>query len=407
MTEASPQIDPTKLGGKGVRAVIRALSCEGATVRFVGGCVRNALLGAEVTDVDLVIDRPPEESQRLLEAAGIMVKPIGIQFGTVLAVLRSGESFEVTSLRKDIDTDGRWATVEFGTDWTADAERRDFTMNALYADLSGTVFDPIGGLPDLRVRRVRFIGSPTARIREDYLRILRFFRFQAWYGVGPLDLDALKACVELRHELSRLSAERVGAEMRKLLGAPNPAAALDAAFETGVLVEVLPSVKSRQVGLVGRLVELEQSHNIDPAWQRRWLLIDGGDAAEAGERMALSRREARELEARRKAVRSERAALAAGYRWGAEVATDMLLVRAVHSGEVDEMAVNLSHAKRGAEATMPITGKDLLAGGLPKGQKVGVALARAEAAWLASDLAMDREQLLAVALEEAADDDRS
>ena len=197
------------------KAVMDALQAEGGAARFVGGSVRNALMGEPVSDVDIATTATPEKAKALLEAKGVKVVPTGIDHGTITAVT-STRHFEITTLRVDVATDGRRADVAFTDDWVEDAKRRDFTMNALYCDADGTVHDPLGGLDDLKARRVRFIGDPHERIREDYLRILRFFRFHAWYGKGEPDDAGLRACAEEKEGLRQLSGERVRDELFKI-----------------------------------------------------------------------------------------------------------------------------------------------------------------------------------------------
>ena len=222
-----------------LKAVIRALKGGSDADRddeayFVGGCVRNTLLGQPVADIDITTPIEPQEVARRLEAAGLKAVPTGIEHGTVTAV-SGGQGFEITTFRADVATDGRRATVRFSTDIAEDAARRDFTMNAIYAKPDGEIVDPLGGLPDLMARRVRFIREARDRIREDYLRILRFFRFTAWYGGDGIEPEGLAACAELADGIEGLARERVGAEMKKLLAAPNPAPAVAAMAASGVL----------------------------------------------------------------------------------------------------------------------------------------------------------------------------
>ena len=221
-----------------LQSVLSMLETGGHRALIVGGAVRNALLDQPVGDVDIATDAPPERVAQLARAAGLKPVPTGIEHGTV-TVVAQGTPFEVTTFRRDVETDGRNATVAFSDRLEDDAARRDFTMNALYADASGAVLDPARGLPDLQSRTLRFVGTPADRIREDYLRILRFFRFLAWYAdhAAPGTIEAITA---ERDGLPRVSAERIGAEMRKLLAAPDPAPALALMAETGVLSQVLP-----------------------------------------------------------------------------------------------------------------------------------------------------------------------
>ncbi|NJM82736.1 MAG: CCA tRNA nucleotidyltransferase, partial [Tabrizicola sp.] len=249
------RIEADWISHPGTQALCAALEEAGFRALFVGGCVRNAIIGAMVSDIDLATDARPEEVTRIAEAAGFKVIPTGIDHGTVTIIARS-VPHEVTTFRQDVETDGRRATVAFATDIAEDAGRRDFTMNALYADRQGLVIDPLSGLPDLLARRVRFVGDPERRIREDYLRILRFFRFHAQYGdpEAGLDADGLAASASLADGIGGLSRERIGHEMRKLLAAPDPAPALAAMERSGILARILPGADGRAIA---PLVDLE------------------------------------------------------------------------------------------------------------------------------------------------------
>ncbi len=388
------RIDPETILTPGVRSVLRALRAGGAVARLVGGCVRDAILEESLGDRDVAVDVPPHEAVRLLEAKGIAVKPIGIGFGSVLALPPTGGGYHVTSLRADIETDGRWPVVRFGSDWVEDARRRDFTMNALYADEEGAVFDPIGGIGDLRARRVRFIGSPADRVREDYLRILRFFRFHAWYGTGPMNSAGLRACAAEADRIAGLSGERIGNEMRRLLAAPDPAGAVVEAKKAGVLDQVLPG---SEPGALGTLVALERRLGIAPDWKRRWLLLSAGVAAGPRGRWPLSRSEERDLRARLAAWKSRPVPIEAGYRWGAAAGSDAMLVRAAR-GEGDVSAADLADARRAAGADLPIQAADLIGAGLKMGPEVGRALRRAERYWLLRGMQAGCEELIEAAL---------
>jgi poly(A) polymerase len=234
--------DQPWLTASSTRAVMAALEAAGGPgcARFVGGCVRNALIGAPVDDVDIATTLKPEETDKAIRAAGLKAVPTGMAHGTLTAITER-TPFEITTLRRDVSTDGRNATVAFTDDWAEDAGRRDFRLNALYADGEGQVFDPTGhGVADAEAGRIVFVGDPETRITEDYLRILRFFRFFAWYGRGEPDAAALAACRKLAPGMSRLSAERVSKELMKLLAAPDPRPAMTAMDEAGVLKQLLP-----------------------------------------------------------------------------------------------------------------------------------------------------------------------
>ncbi|MEM9737340.1 MAG: CCA tRNA nucleotidyltransferase, partial [Pseudomonadota bacterium] len=267
------------------RAVMAAL---GGEALFVGGAVRNSLLSAPVSDIDLATPLLPEEVIARAEAAGLKAVPTGIDHGTV-TLIADHQAFEVTTYRADVETDGRRAVVRFSGDIAEDARRRDFTMNALYAKADGTLVDPLGGLPDLTQRRVRFILDAETRIREDALRILRFFRFTAWYG-AEIDAEGLAASAALAALVETLARERIGAEMRKLLAAPDPAPATASMAASGVLARVLPGAEARALG---PLVAAEAAAGAPPDWRTRLCAL-GGEGAVA--RLRLSKAEARALE---------------------------------------------------------------------------------------------------------------
>ncbi|GHC28751.1 poly(A) polymerase [Gemmobacter nanjingensis] len=378
MRITGPWIDAPETQG-----VCAALTGAGAQALFVGGCVRNALLGAAVNDIDIATDAQPETVVRLCEAAGFRVVPTGIEHGTVTVVAK-GVPHEVTTFRRDVETDGRRATVAFSTDVAEDAARRDFTMNALYAAPDGVVIDPLGGLPDLLARRLRFVGEPEQRIREDYLRILRFFRFHAWYGdpAQGIDTDGLAACAVLAEGLEMLSAERVGAEMRKLLAAPDPAPSVAAMAQTGILQRVLPGADPTALA---PLVHLEAG--ISPRWMRR-LAVLGGEAVD--DRWRLSRAESRDLALLLPAVHEGGSAAVLGYRLKA-LAADAILARAAMLGHPPGRGWQAEVA-RGAAAVMPVHPADLMP--QYQGAELGARLKAIEARWLQSDLRLDRTALL-------------
>ncbi|MFZ9197755.1 MAG: CCA tRNA nucleotidyltransferase [Paracoccaceae bacterium] len=369
----------------GTQALCGALEAAGHRALFVGGCVRNALLGVAVADVDIATDARPETVTRLAEAAGLRVVPTGIEHGTV-TVIAGGVAHEVTTFRRDVETDGRRAVVAFAHDVAEDAARRDFTMNALYADARGDVIDPLGGMPDLLARRLRFVGDAYQRIREDYLRILRFFRFHAHYGDPDqgMDAEALAACAELAEGVDGLSRERVGAEMRKLLAASDPAPAVAAMAQAGVLARVLPGSDTRALA---PLVHLEG--DLSPRWQRRLAALGG---QEVEERLRLSRADAAVLDALRDAVGHGWSPAALGWKLGAEGARDAVLVRAalLESSMPPDWQTDVA---RGAGSVMPVTAADLMPG--LQGAKLGARLKEIEARWLASDLRLTRADFLA------------
>lgn len=365
------------------KAVTDMLEAAGHQVFFVGGCVRDGLLGRPVGDLDLSTDARPKRVVALAEAAGLKPVPTGIDHGTV-TVVSQGMPHEVTTFRRDIETDGRRAVVAFADGIAEDAQRRDLTMNALYADPRGEISDPVGGLPDLAARRVRFIGNPETRIREDYLRILRFFRFHAWYADpgGGLDAEGLAASAALAEGLETLSRERVGAEIKKLLAAPDPGPALGAMGASGILARVLPGADAASVAV---LAHLEDGQTPDPI--RRLAALGGEDVAE---RLRLSRAEARRLTTLAEAAREGMGAAELGYRLR-DLAEDALLVRAaLVSSPLDP--AELASARFGAAQTFPLRAADLM----PRysGPALGDRLAELEAQWIASDFRLDRDTLL-------------
>lgn len=377
------QIDGDWLTAAPTQGVFAMLTGKGHQALAVGGCVRNALLSVPVADIDIATDALPERVVAMARSAGLKAIPTGIDHGTV-TVVAGGIPHEITTFRRDVDTDGRHATVAFASDAAEDARRRDFTMNALYAQADGTVVDPLGGLGDLRARHVRFIGSPAARITEDYLRILRFFRFTAWYGDPVLGLDAegLAACAEHAEGLDHLSRERVGHEMRKLLAARDPAPCIATMAQTGILMRVIPGADP---AALAPLVHLEGDRA--PDWLRR-LAVLGGDTSD----LRLSKAEARMLAALRE---TPGRAFALGHVLGADRAIDALLIRAASlSQPVDPVA--FTEAQSGAEQPFPLPTSDLTPS--LSGPQLGAAIERAKEAWMASAGAQTRADLLNIAL---------
>lgn len=368
----------------GTQALCAVIGVSGYRALFVGGCVRNALLGMPVTDIDIATDATPQTVTMIAENAGFRVIPTGIDHGTV-TVIASGVQHEVTTFRRDVKTDGRRAVVAFSTELGEDASRRDFTMNALYAQPSGEVVDPLGGIDDLRARRVRFVGDPHQRIVEDYLRILRFFRFHAVYGdhTTGIDSEGLAACAELSDGIASLSRERIGSEMRKLLAAPNPASAVASMGACGVLGRVLPGADPR--GLAP-LVHLEGE--APPRWQRR-LAVLGGSAQD----LRLSRQEDAELSRIKTEIGTVLTPAALGWTLGEVPAQDVLLCRAAML-QVDLQQNWQAEVQRGARSSFPVTAADLMPG--LQGPALGQRLNLLRQAWLASDLALGKDALLQI-----------
>lgn len=369
----------------GTRAVCDALTGAGFRALFVGGCVRDALLDRSVGDVDIATDARPEQVIEIAEKAGIKAVPTGIDHGTVTLVA-AGLGHEITTFRRDLETDGRHATVAFSDDLSQDAARRDFTMNALYATPDGQVVDPLNGLPDLRARRVRFVGDPTRRISEDYLRVLRFFRFHAWYGDPSqgMDAEALAAIADAVDGLSGLSRERVGAEVMKLLRAPDPAPAVAAMRACGVLAAILPGADDRALPV---LVHLEGDLDPDPI---RRLAALGGDTP--GEALRLSNAQTKALTVLRDGIGDMTSAAVLGYRHGARVGRDVLLLRAALL-EHPVQPRDLTDLTRGADAVFPVRAQDLMPA--YSGAALGARLRELEQRWIASGFALTKAQLCA------------
>ncbi len=388
-----------------VRAVFSALDGEEGSTRIVGGAVRDALLGRPVGDADFATVLVPSDVAARCEAAGMKTIPTGIEHGTVTLVAE-GRTFEVTTLRRDVETDGRRAVVQFTTDWNEDAARRDLTINALYCDMRGHVFDPLGGLADLKAGRIRFIGDPESRIREDYLRILRFFRLFAWYGKGRPDSAGLKACARLKSGIATLSAERVWAELKRLLSAPDPARALLWMRTTEVLQKTLP--ESWGIDAIHRLVSAERAEGWtpDPLLRLEAVLPPHRARIDAlAERLRLSKEEARRLAAWANAPEPEPAMSEAHlaqvlYRSGGQGMQDRLrhaLARELeqnHLESVGKLRRLMRAAERWQRPVFPLSGKDLVAAGLEPGPAVGKRLRELEERWIDSGFALDRDALL-------------
>ncbi|MFY0693023.1 MAG: CCA tRNA nucleotidyltransferase [Paracoccaceae bacterium] len=366
------------------RKVTRAFDASGYQIFFVGGCVRNALLDSKVADIDLATDATPEQMTEIGRQAGLRTVPTGIDHGTITFVVEK-IPFEVTTFRTDVSTDGRRATVAFSTSLEEDARRRDFTMNALYATPDGEIRDPVGGLEDLNRRHVRFIEDPRRRITEDYLRILRFFRFHAWYGDPQegLDPEGLAACAELAEGLDNLSRERIGSEMRKLLSANDPAPSVASMEISGVLAHVLPGADAR---VLTRLVHLEAA--MPPSWQRRAAALGGEDPSE---RWRLSRADTRMLATLREQTGSAQGLAAIAFRHGAEIARDTALIRAA-TFEQPLPAGMEKDIDAGAGAVFPVTAADLMPD--LEGPELGRRLKELEEHWIASGFSLSREDLL-------------
>ena len=403
MTE---RLDPAReawMTAPATRAVLAALTSDGTDARFVGGAVRNALLGAPVADIDIATPLPPDEVARRLTGAGLEAVPTGIAHGTITAVAM-GKPVEVTTLRRDVTTDGRRATVAYTTDWEEDARRRDFTMNAIFAAPDGEIFDPANGIADLKAGRVRFVGDPVTRIREDYLRILRLFRFHAWYGRGEIERAALAAATAEKGGLAQLSGERVRTEILKLLAAPNPGVALRAMAATGILAEILPWNLS--LARLQKLVAIDKANFFAPDAVLRLAALLPADEAVAracADRLKLSNAERARIRAVATAtakivsylsIREVRKLL---YRLGAGPFKDLVFLRWAEDpreSSAMQWRALLALADAWERPEFPLDGKDVMVAGVKEGPLIGKILAEVEDWWIDSDFTDDRFSLI-------------
>jgi poly(A) polymerase len=386
------------------RHVIEALTGGGGEARFVGGCVRDTVVGRTVRDVDVATTLVPEEATKRLEAAGVKVVPTGIAHGTVTAVV-GGRPYEITTLRRDVETDGRRAKVAFTDDWQADAARRDFTMNALSCRITGELYDYFGGLEDLRRGRVRFVGEPVERIREDVLRLLRFYRFLAHYGRGTPDAPARTACRAMADKLPDLSAERLRDETLKLLTAYAPHDTLVLMHNDRVLAAYL--MEATEIQSLSRLVAIERRWGErvragDPIRRLALLLRRPEDTKTVATRLKLSNKDRDRLIALRAdpafaPPADGRAARRDCHRLGPELLIDRVLLHAATAGGTPDNAAILrilDEAEAWEPKTFPVKGDDVLAAGVPHGEGIGTALRELEDRWVAEDFATDRATLL-------------
>ncbi|MFZ0268140.1 CCA tRNA nucleotidyltransferase [Caulobacter sp.] len=388
------------------QAVIAALEARGSPgcARFVGGCVRNTLMGKPIDDIDIATTLTPDAVIEALGQAKLRAIPTGVDHGTVTAV-SNGRPYEITTLRRDVSTDGRRAVVAFTQDWSEDAQRRDFRFNALYVDIHGRLYDPTGeGVNDAREGRVVFVGDPTTRIREDSLRILRFFRFHAWYGRGDPDQEALAACKALIGLAEGLAAERVQKELLKLLAADDPRATVRLMAATGVLSRVLPSVESpaRFEGLVA--IETEQLFENDPELRLAALLPDDPKIAEqVAERLRLSNAlKARLIAAAGASPRivswmSPREIRRVVYDLGLNTFSDRVKLAWAASGRsatTPQWRGLLALAETWTPPAFPLTGEEVLKAGAPKGPMVGEVMREVETWWIDQDFIEDKFSII-------------
>lgn len=395
------------LNAPNVSRIFAALP-KGST-RFVGGCVRNAILGEPMSDFDLATQLEPDAVVAALKEAGIKTVPTGIDHGTVTAVI-DGLPYEITSLRKDVETDGRRAVVTFTTDWAEDAQRRDLTMNALYADPDGTVHDPCRqGLDDVQARRFRFVGNADMRVREDYLRILRYFRFLAFYAPAKkdgskIDAEALKACRENRAGLKTLSSERVWIELKKTLSAPSPVRAVRIMLTNEILDKVLPEASN--VEGLSLMVDLEGNRNFDVDPLLRLMAMSAREElAMAGlaKRLKLSNSE----KSRLLAWAGDRVSLTpdmddrtrkiAVYEGGKQAIFDRAMIRAAGADDpliAGRWVALAEFAREWDIPVFPLKGRDLKAAGVEDGPRMGKILEALKALWVKSGFEADKARLL-------------
>lgn len=390
-----------------ITTLLEALGASDADVRFVGGCVRDTVLGRPVADVDLATQDLPEAVIAKLEQAGLHAVPTGLSHGTVMAVVNH-HGFEVTTLRKDTSSDGRYAVVEFTTDWLEDASRRDFTFNAMSLTPDGALFDPFNGEQDAKEGHVRFIGDPRDRIKEDYLRILRFFRFVAHYGKDQPRVDVLDACRDLRDGLDRLSVERIRDELTKLFSAPDPSVALEAMNQAGVLEKVLPEI-GRDYDLK-RLLDVETACGITvdrTAWLRRFAYLlyglygQRGPVPGVGERLRLSNKDAKTLTHIQSAAAAAEGVLEGESRnhflhtYGEGNIRDAVVVAWARSpGRENPKWQDLFRkAEQWSPKTFPLSGADLKAVGIVQGPEMGRVLNRLTQDWIESGFSLTADDL--------------
>jgi poly(A) polymerase len=381
------------------RAVIAALAEAGIAARFVGGCVRDALLGRAIVDIDIATPARPEEVIAALEKAGIKPIPTGIEHGTITAVVSKPEPrhFEITTLRRDVETYGRRARVAFDADWAEDAARRDFTINAIYLDPDGTLHDPVGGIADLEAHRVRFVGDPAQRITEDVLRVLRYYRFEARFGGGSGDVAARAACRDAVPLLPNLSAERVSQELLRLLAVSDPVPSLRMIAEDGVLDAILP--EATRLDRLQRLIAIEPKPD---ALRRLGALIevDRNGAVALAERLRLSNEQRERLAGLAPPwsidpAADDRAQRLALYRLGAERYRDLALLFAADNGlKENRLRELLALAAAWQRPQFPLKGRDVTALSVPPGKRVGELLGRVQKWWEEGDFNANRAACL-------------
>lgn len=403
------------LHDEGLQKLLHCLSENGEEARVVGGAVRNQLLGYPVNDIDIATTCVPDEIIKRVSGNGFKAVPTGYEHGTITVVVKD-HSYEVTALRADIEPDGRRAKVIFGRDWKTDAKRRDFTINAIYADANGKIYDDVNGLADIETETLRFIGTAEERIREDYLRILRFFRLYAWVGKGRPDAEAIKACARLKDGLLQLSAERVWSEVKKMLSAPDPTRALLWMRQAAILGIILPETEKWGIDAFRPLIETERVMRLPPDPLLRLFSIVPRDEVrlkKMAERLRFSKLEKTRLMdfARISPIKYNSSDIEIKklvYHHGKQAVLDELTLALsnarAHALSNDNALVEASHYTRLRKLTeqydipvFPLTGKDLLPLGITEGPAIGHKLKALEKRWVESGFLLDRKALLDLA----------
>lgn len=396
------RIEQDWLSKPSLQELLRLLNEGEGEARIAGGAVRNALLGQAISDVDVATSLVPRDVILRLRDAGHKSVPTGIEHGTITAVL-DGDAYEVTTLRQDIETDGRHAKVLYGTDWVTDARRRDLTINALYLNADGTVYDPLGGMQDVLSQTVRFIDNAETRIREDYLRILRFFRFFAWYGKFRPDAEGLKACTRLKDGLSGLSAERIWHELSRLLAAPDPSRSILWMRQTGVLSAVLPETEKWGIDALPGLIVAEQQHDWSPDGLLRLMAIippmqERVDAL--GKRLKLPNKVKSRLSLWAQATPLQpilkKDAFYQWLYWQNQLAvSDKLRLAIAKDDEYSKKCVRqLKWQNRWELPEFPLKGGDLIKLGMKAGPGISEKMRELEQIWVDSDFTSSRDELL-------------
>ena len=396
---------------KAILKLFRAVEANGGILRFVGGAVRDAIAGIGGFDIDLATDLTPDELVEVCEERGFKTVPIGIKYGTV-GVVVEGRLFEVTSLRKDISTDGRRAVVEFTDNWEVDASRRDLTINAVYADEKGNVFDYYNGIEDLEKGIVQFIGKPDVRIKEDYLRILRFFRFYSIFGKGPMDEKAFKACVANRKGIKKLSIERIVSEFKKILLTPKAPEVLKIMFDKDILVSILPI--STHLNSLEFMMRMTQD-NIRPREEMRRLFVlyfpDKKFAESLANRLKFTRKlkdmflRLATVEVGFEDFEDDTKLMKLIYRYGKEFGMDSFLIHLTkHRIHMEYLNDILDKIESCVVPMFPVRGRDIVSAGVIGNHKIGKILTELEELWLESDFSLNRDDLMKIAADKMKED---